>query len=112
MSSVHTTHDVDSGPVVLMEALASGRPVVSTPIGMAPDVIVDGVNGYLVPEADPAALAHAIDRALERSKELGRAAAESFARIGDWDRAGADLEDAYSAAIEHRRAHQNHTNRS
>ena len=52
----------DTGPVVLVEALASGRPVVSTAVGMAPRVVVDGVNGHLVPEANPRALADALAR--------------------------------------------------
>lgn len=43
--------------IVLLEAMALGRPVVSTAVGGTTDVIVDGETGYLVPSRDPQALA-------------------------------------------------------
>lgn len=43
--------------MVLLEAAALGRPVVGTDHGGIPEAVVDGVNGYLVPERDPTALA-------------------------------------------------------
>lgn len=56
----------DAGPMMIGEAMACGRPSLSYPIGMAPDVISSGVNGLLVePVGDVAGLAAAIRRYVE-----------------------------------------------
>jgi glycosyltransferase involved in cell wall biosynthesis len=49
-------------PVVLLEAMAAGLPIITTGVGGIPDLIEDGVNGYLIEPGEPAALA---DRILE-----------------------------------------------
>ncbi len=49
--------DMEGIPVAMMEAMASGLPVVSTHHSGIPELISDGVTGYLVPERDTAALA-------------------------------------------------------
>lgn len=46
--------------MVALEALALGRPVVASAVGGLPSVVVDGVDGALVPSDDPGALARAI----------------------------------------------------
>ena len=56
--------DRDGIPNVLVEAMASGVPVVATRISGIPELITDGVDGLLVDEQDPAALAGAIERVL------------------------------------------------
>ncbi|HZQ02841.1 MAG TPA: glycosyltransferase family 4 protein [Gaiellaceae bacterium] len=45
-------------PVVAIEALASARPVVATRVGGVPDVVTDGVDGYLVAVGDVGAMAN------------------------------------------------------
>ncbi len=52
-------------PYVLLEALAFGRPAVCTRVGGIPEVVRDGIEGLLVPPADPAALAAALGRLLD-----------------------------------------------
>ncbi len=44
-------------PLVVLEAMAAGLPVVATPTGAIPDAVVHGETGYLVPARDPDALA-------------------------------------------------------
>ncbi|WP_176065387.1 glycosyltransferase family 4 protein [Anaeromyxobacter diazotrophicus] len=44
-------------PVSILEAMAAGKPVVATPVGAVPELVEEGVNGYLVPAGDAAALA-------------------------------------------------------
>jgi glycosyltransferase involved in cell wall biosynthesis len=56
--------DQDGIPVVLMEAMAMGIPVVSTTISGIPELIQDGVSGFLATPNDPMALTDKICQAL------------------------------------------------
>lgn len=64
--------DMDGIPTVLVEAGALRRPVISTPLSGIPDLVVDGVNGLLVPPGDVDALAAALRRLYLRPSELTR----------------------------------------
>jgi glycosyltransferase involved in cell wall biosynthesis len=67
--------------LAMLEALACGRPVLTTETGGARDWIEPGVNGYLCPTGDATALATAISAALTdfaRWPELGAAARRIF----------------------------------
>jgi glycosyltransferase involved in cell wall biosynthesis len=48
--------------LVLLEAMAAGRPVIATKISAIPEVVEDGRTGVLIPTCDPAALAEALTR--------------------------------------------------
>lgn len=77
-------------PVALMEAMTTGLPAVVTRVGGMPEILDDGVEGRLVPPADPTALAAALHElatdealrarmgaaALERAKSFDVAAAQ------------------------------------
>lgn len=63
--------------VVVLEAMADGRPMVITRVGENPHVLEDGKTGLLVPSADPDALADALHRLLQDpawARRLGEAA--------------------------------------
>ena len=67
------------GPTVLLEAMASGRPVVASAVGAAPELVTHGVDGLLVPPGDVDALSDALRALLqdvEMRQRLGRAARE------------------------------------
>ena len=49
---------------ICAEALAMGRPVVASTAGGTPGIVIEGKTGWLVPPADPEALARALDDAL------------------------------------------------
>jgi len=55
-------------PYALLEAMAAGAVPVATRVGAIPDVVTDGVDGWLVPRRDPAAIARAIVRLAERAR--------------------------------------------
>jgi glycosyltransferase involved in cell wall biosynthesis len=62
-------------PNVLLEAFAASVPVVATAVGGVPEVVEDGVSGYLVPPGDPGALAGRLLDVLaceDRRREMGR----------------------------------------
>jgi glycosyltransferase involved in cell wall biosynthesis len=67
-------------PVVIMEALAMGRPVVATCVAGVPELVNPGENGWLVPPGDATALAAAMEEVLRadpaKLTEMGRAGAK------------------------------------
>ncbi|HEX6668503.1 MAG TPA: glycosyltransferase [Gemmatimonadales bacterium] len=80
--------DEEGIPNVLKEAMASGMPVVGTRHAGIPELVEDGVSGYLVPERDEAALADALARlaaAPERWPHMGRAGRARVERDYDID---------------------------
>jgi glycosyltransferase involved in cell wall biosynthesis len=79
LASVASVSEGEDGiPVVLMEAMARGRPTVATRLSGIPELVVDGETGLLVPPGDAQALSAAIGRLIddgglaERLGESGR----------------------------------------
>ena len=56
---VHPTLD-DCFPLVILEAMQHSLPVIATPVGAIPDMVIEGKSGMLVPTNDAQALANAI----------------------------------------------------
>lgn len=79
------TPNVDNMPSSVLEAFASGAPVVATAVGGVPAILEDGVHGLLVPRDDDAAVARQVFRLLADAALVDR------------------LTDAARASCEHRR---------
>jgi len=82
-------------PVSIIEAIASGLPVVATEVGGVPDVLRNGARGSLVPPRDPRAMATAIERAF--SPEAKARAGAMRAHMDEYgaERLCRDLGDLY-----------------
>jgi colanic acid/amylovoran biosynthesis glycosyltransferase len=94
--------DAEGLGLALLEAAASGVPVVATQHGGIPEAVQDGETGYLVPERDADALADALDTLLS-SEQLRRRmgdAARRFARSRfDLQRQTGHLEQLYEGVL-------------
>jgi glycosyltransferase involved in cell wall biosynthesis len=64
-----TRYPPEGQPLSILEGMAAGLPVVSTPRAAIPDMVEDGVTGLLVPEGDDAALEAAPRRLIEAPGE-------------------------------------------
>jgi glycosyltransferase involved in cell wall biosynthesis len=85
-------------PTVLLEAMATGVPVVATDVGGVREIVEHGVSGLVVPPRDPEALAVAVDRLLSDRKLSERVAAT--ARRAVVERYGVDrCADAHAHAF-------------
>jgi len=70
-------------PMVMLEAMAVGTPVVATAVGGIPEVIENGVTGWLAPPEDPIALAQVLSEALENGEKRQQICESARARIMD-----------------------------
>jgi glycosyltransferase involved in cell wall biosynthesis len=93
--------NVDGLPNVVLESLASATPLVATTAGGIDSVVKHEVNGLLVTERDPAALAGAIHRVLSDralALKLGTAARVWASTHAGWDQVAARFEEVYERA--------------
>lgn len=71
----------DTFGLVLLEAMQHGLPVVATPVGAIPEIVVEGETGFLVPTGDVAGLADRIEQLVTRPelrRRLGAAGRERY----------------------------------
>ncbi|WP_413164617.1 glycosyltransferase family 4 protein [Capilliphycus salinus ALCB114379] len=97
------TSKVEGGPVPVLNCMACGVPVVTTPVGIVKDYLEDGVNGLIVPKDDAEATANAISRLLKSEKlreQLAKAGLETVDNYLTWDKTLAGIEDLYQQVWE------------
>jgi glycosyltransferase involved in cell wall biosynthesis len=99
---VPSVHDeagnVDGLPNTVLEIMASGTPLVATPVGGIGQVATDGETARLVPERDAPALASAIDDLLARAElrqAMGARARARVTREYGWTRVAEQFSDIY-----------------
>ena len=71
--------DMEGLGVSLLQAAACGVPIIGTPVGGIPEIVRDGVNGYLVPPGDVEAIASRVIEILSdqsRLSQMGKAGRE------------------------------------
>jgi glycosyltransferase involved in cell wall biosynthesis len=92
----------DSFPTVLVEAMASGRPVLSTTVGGIPSLVDDGVDGRLIEPGDPGGLADAVTAMLDDPARLERMGAAGRVKVAaglTWDQQTARTVAVYRRAL-------------
>ena len=95
-------------PVTVIEALASGTPVVATAVGGVPDVVMDQETGTLVPSGDTNALAQAVLQSLrapEWAQALALAGQQDVLKRFDLKRLTNDIASLYLALLEEEDIH-------
>jgi colanic acid/amylovoran biosynthesis glycosyltransferase len=100
--------DQEGTPVSLLEAQASGLPVVSTLHSGIPEVVMDGESGFLVPEGDVASLAARLVELTahpERWAAMGRSGRRRMEGVHDVSKVNRQLTELYSEAALRYRDH-------
>jgi glycosyltransferase involved in cell wall biosynthesis len=86
--------------LALLEGMACGRPAIATNVASLPELIDDGVTGFIVPPNDPIALRERIVWLMDHPVEadlMGRAARECVLRQFTWNAAVSECLNAYHA---------------
>lgn len=96
------TSNSEGTPNVVLEAMAASRPVIATRVGGVPDLVRDGVNGFLVERGDVDGLIRAIKTLLDNpqlAEKMGHAGREIVEHEYGCDQAVDRLTNAYQRAL-------------
>ncbi len=91
--------------LVLLEAMAAGRPIVASRVATIPEVVADGESGLLVPAGDPLALATALAELAEQPElavRMGEAGRERLRKQFSVEKMVGDTELLYRELLEER----------
>lgn len=90
MADIFVLHSLyESLGIVLLEAMASGKPIISTSVGAIPEVVEEGKTGILVPPENPKALAKGILELVNNKKlrqKMGKEGRKRAEKKYDWDK--------------------------
>lgn len=98
-----TFYHNEAFPLVNLEAMQYGLPIIATPEGGIPDVIIDGVTGFLIPQKSPKLLAAKMKRFIEYPQlriTMGAAGKERFEKLFTLKKFEIRLTDILTEAIE------------
>ncbi len=93
---------MEATSIAALEAMACGKAVIASKVGGLPDIIADGVNGYLVPPADPEALLNSIRSMLSDKRkvsEMGTNARQIVVEKFSWHEVGELVEKIYRGVM-------------
>jgi glycosyltransferase involved in cell wall biosynthesis len=96
--------ETEACPMAVLEASASGLPVVATKVGGTPEVVDDEKTGLLVPSKCPSAIADAVTHLLdhpELAQKMGMAGVERMHKVFSLDACVTEHIRAYTAALGH-----------
>jgi len=96
-------YDYEGQPLVILEAMCAGLPIITTNAGCIAETVVDGVNGFIVPKRDPKAIGQKILFLLEDSnlrKQIAQANREKFLKYYSSERFIEDLVKVFEEVIQ------------
>jgi len=102
LPSINKDGKTEALGVVLLEAMASGCPVIGSNVGGIPDIIVDGESGFLVPEQNPHVLAERIVQLLSDDDLQEQFRQNGLKRVREkfsWDKISKDFAEVYDLVL-------------
>lgn len=75
----------EGGPKSIMESMAAGVPLVSTHVGMAPDIIRDGINGFMLDIDDVDGIVGAAEQIIKNESQTERIINNALMTVQDYD---------------------------